>query len=132
MGEVDQAERRESTATIRVAKVIRLSFRESESGWQWSGIDFDRMYEDYTRVELIKDIELKGVTFSGEPVDLATLKGKVVLVDFWGTTCGPCIAELPALKKIYSTLNEYGFEIVGVALDDSQSLKEFLQRKPVP
>ena len=132
VGEADQAERMESTATIRVAKVIRLSFRESESGWQWSGIDFDRMYEDYRRVDLIKDIELNGATVSGELVDLATLKGKVVLVDFWGTTCGPCIAELPALQKIYSALNEHGFEILGVALDDSKSLKEFLRRKPIP
>jgi thiol-disulfide isomerase/thioredoxin len=132
VGEIDQTEQMESTATIRVAKVIRLLFRKSESGWQWSGIDFDRMYDDYTRVELINDIELNGVTVSGEQVDLATLKGKVVLIDFWGTTCGPCIAELPELKKIYSALNEHGFEIVGVALDDSQSLKEFFQRKPIP
>jgi len=45
------------------------------------------------------------------------LKGKVVLIDFWASWCGPCVASLPKLKEIYSKYRDQGLEIVGISLD---------------
>jgi thiol-disulfide isomerase/thioredoxin len=53
----------------------------------------------------------------GKPIDLAAYKGKVVMLDFWATWCGPCMAELPNVKAAYEKYHGKGFEIVGISLD---------------
>lgn len=54
----------------------------------------------------------------GKSISLASLKGKVVLVDFWASWCIPCRKKVPSLKKIYSKYKAKGFEIYGVSLDN--------------
>jgi peroxiredoxin len=53
----------------------------------------------------------------GNMVQLTSLKGKVVLIDFWASWCGPCRYNNPKLVKIYQKYHEAGFEILGVSLD---------------
>jgi thiol-disulfide isomerase/thioredoxin len=53
----------------------------------------------------------------GTPVTMASLKGKVVVIDFWATWCGPCIAEMPRMKELYAQYKDEGVEFIGVSLD---------------
>ena len=53
------------------------------------------------------------------PVNLATYKGKVVVLNFWATWCGPCKQEIPAFVELYDQYKDKGFVIVGVSIDDS-------------
>ncbi len=69
---------------------------------------------------------------SGKTIRLASLRGKVVLLDFWATCCGPCIGELPTIQNIHERWKAKDFQLIGVSLDDDpQKLTEFLKKKKI-
>lgn len=71
-----------------------------------------------------KVLAFEAETITGEKVSFpGSYKGKVVLLDFWATWCGPCIAELPNVIKAYETHHGNGFEILSVSLDQ-ENMKE--------
>lgn len=66
--------------------------------------------------------------FVDEPPTLETLKGKVILVDFWATWCGPCIAEIPHLNELAEKLADEGLQIVSFTDQSQRGIKEFLDK----
>lgn len=68
-----------------------------------------------------KPVDLKFTAVDGTEVDLSKMKGKVVLIDFWATWCGPCMQEVPNVVKTYQKYHDKGFEIVGISLDQSKT-----------
>ena len=69
-------------------------------------------------------IALNKKDINGNEVNLATLKGKYVLLDFWGSWCGPCRASHPHLKEIYAKYRDKGFEIVGIAQEKAPTFDQ--------
>ncbi|WP_320017845.1 TlpA disulfide reductase family protein [Labilibaculum manganireducens] len=59
-------------------------------------------------------------TTEGKPLSLSSFKGKVVVIDFWASWCGPCRGENPNVVKMYTELHPKGVEILGVSLDDKK------------
>ncbi|CAN5672828.1 hypothetical protein BH23PLA1_BH23PLA1_15190 [soil metagenome] len=86
-----------------------------------------------------KPVELSFTdAISGEEVSMEKLRGKVVVLDFWATWCGPCIAELPKMLSIYNEYKDKGVEFIGISLDAPEDqggldkLKAFVEENELP
>jgi thiol-disulfide isomerase/thioredoxin len=76
-----------------------------------------------------KPIDLQFTALDGTSVDLAKMRGKVVLIDFWASWCPDCVTEAPGVVDAYKKYHDQGFEIVGVSLDeDKAALLAFAQQ----
>ncbi len=68
-------------------------------------------------------------SLSGEKLSSSSFAGKVVLLNFWASWCGPCVEEMPALEALYTRLKGRGFLVVAVGMNDEEvKLKEFSER----
>jgi thiol-disulfide isomerase/thioredoxin len=78
-------------------------------------------------------VDLKFTTLDKQEVDTSKLRGKVILVDFWATWCGPCIQSLPVVAKLYEKYHSQGLDVFGISLDhDRATLDGFLKKNPHP
>lgn len=80
-----------------------------------------------------KPAQVKFTAVDGREVDLQKMRGKVVLLDFWATWCGPCRKEIPHVKAMYDKWHAKGFEIIGVSFDSNkQALIDLVQQEKMP
>lgn len=85
-----------------------------------TGSEVGTMLPDYSAMNL-----------DGSKFDLASRRGKVVLLNVWATWCNPCLAEIPELQKIHNAYASRGFEVVGASVDESgvEAVKDFVDAK---
>ena len=70
---------------------------------------------------------------AGKPLELASYRGKVVILDFWATWCPPCRAEIPHFKSLIAAYKSKGFEMIGIAVGEEEgAVKSFAQANGIP
>lgn len=115
-----------------LVKQIKTDFPDTQLGK-----NADDILDSIKKQEEVKKIQgalAKGAVFpefneqdvAGKPLAVGNYKGKVLLIDFWATWCGPCVHELPNVIKTYEKYHDKGFEIIGISLDvDKEKLTSF-------
>jgi peroxiredoxin len=72
---------------------------------------------------------VQGSTPTGTPLALYDTKGKLFLLNFWATWCAPCIEEMPALQSLHTKFKDRGFQVIGIAVDDTEeNVRETIQK----
>jgi thiol-disulfide isomerase/thioredoxin len=76
--------------------------------------------------------DIRFSALDGRAVSLTNLRGKVVLIDFWSTTCAPCVQEMPDLKRLQAKYQMQDLELVGISLDsDRQALQRYIEKAQI-
>ena len=96
--------------------------------WQLTGVNRQQPVPS----NLPKAIDFQVKDLNGNPLSLKKYRGKVILLDFWATWCGPCLVEMPNVKRVYQKYKDQNFQIIGISLDTSRSnLRSYLRREGI-
>ncbi|MCC6465531.1 MAG: TlpA family protein disulfide reductase [Planctomycetes bacterium] len=136
---MDAGFRKDDAAKAKQIEAVKASELVKKSEDVWVARDAQRIVLSSTTVEVkdgeafpdwadawaVKDLD-------GKAISVAEYKGKVVLLDFWATLCGPCVREMPSVVKAYAAFQEKGFEVIGLSFDNregEQSLRDTIAGK---
>ncbi|HEY1128405.1 MAG TPA: TlpA disulfide reductase family protein [Roseateles sp.] len=70
-------------------------------------------------------------SLDGTDVDVTRWRGRPLLVNFWATWCPPCVKELPEINQFYNEAKSKGWQVLGLAVDQAEPVKAFLQKSPL-
>ena len=82
-------------------------------------------------LDSLKFWDLKFDSPTGQPVAMSSLKGRLLLINFWATWCPPCVEELPLINAFYQQNSKKGWQVLGLAVDNLAPVKYFLVKTPV-
>ena len=100
--------------------------------WLVEGLHPQQQVETPTQPQYSKAIDFQVSDLNGNSLSLKKYRGKVILLDFWATWCGPCLAEMPNVKRIYQKYKDQNFQIIGISLDtDISKLRSYLRREGI-
>lgn len=146
-----------ANGALNIGKMY-IQLKEVEKALEWVEISVDRgfqnyyVFDEYDFYEPIRGERLDGLKnrmiaaigigkpvrqftrkdLSGKEISPQEYKGKVLLIEFWATWCGPCVMQMPKLIEYYEEFKDMGFEIISICLDsDREKLNEFIKANKI-
>ena len=124
IGEIAMKTRRKRRfwLSASVLSVLLMSFA---AGWAW------RIHTETSKPSISNIIELRAFesnwkTLNGPPISIDEILGKRTLMNFWGSWCPPCVAEMPLLNEFHVEYADQNFQVIGFAVDTEQAAQRFL------
>ena len=121
--------------TIAIGSALALALLTLPAAPSFTIEPFD-LFERNVQAAGVCDVETKPAPMdftlkdmNGDDVHLASLKGKVILLNFWATWCGPCKIEIPGFVELQDEYGDQGFQVLGLSLDDTpEQIKSFAEK----
>jgi thiol-disulfide isomerase/thioredoxin len=121
------------TTTVKeVDYMVEQKFEsiDLDATFEETAFDFDDSWRKIRPGERMPEIDLVDAFIDGKKWARQTMNGSYVLIDFWATWCGPCVAEFPTLRQTYNRFKDRGFSILAVSLDsDSDQYRKYVKEK---
>ena len=97
------------------------------AGLAWWQYRLEEPSDDALTALWLLELELP----QGGVLQLKTLRGKPIVLNFWATWCPPCVEELPLLERFYQQNAAKGWQVVGIAVDNANAVNKFLNKMPL-
>ena len=148
--ELEEVMATEDAVAVRIdeyASIISQYNPEESAAFLQRALESFKKSENELRQRIAKSIEgkirfeklvgnemvVEGLFLDKSEIDWSSYRGKVVLVDFWATWCGPCLGEIPNVEALYKKYHDAGFEVVGYSVDaDLAKLEKFEEERKLP
>jgi thiol-disulfide isomerase/thioredoxin len=112
---------------LRLGAAAGVGALAGAGGLWWRGASENRLHDATANVWLASFPRPGG----GDELAMATLRGRPLVLNFWGTWCPPCVKEMPELDRFAREFGPRGCNVVGLAVDNVKPVQEFLKRTPV-
>lgn len=130
---LEEVDSRDSTQLSKsfLERVIPVFAASSDPKYQWKA---RQMEGQLRRSSLLgREMEFETILLDGSKINVKDFRGKIVLVNFWNTQCGPCLREFPHMKTLYEKYKPLGYEMIAYSCgDDFESLTDFVQKHDYP
>jgi thiol-disulfide isomerase/thioredoxin len=77
-------------------------------------------------------IRVEALSKEGQWTEASNFKGKVLVLDFWATWCGPCRESMPYIQAMYDRLKPKGLEVIGITTEERRAVDKYFAAKPIP